>query len=91
VYKLYRDLDSHIMKKPLSAEDVTEFVTATSETDIFIAKELSKDVALFTSDWENLSTALKEYRFINEWATAVGVAIFTMLPPIVILINNSLL
>jgi hypothetical protein len=41
VYKLYRDLDSHIMKGPLCAEDVTEFVTATSETDIFIAKELS--------------------------------------------------
>jgi hypothetical protein len=90
VYKLYRDLDSHILKGPLSAEDIIEFVEATSETDVFIANKLSKDVALFTSEREKIMKALKEYRFINGWVTAVGVAIFTMLPPLVSFSKNFL-
>ena len=77
VYSLYVDLDHKILTTPLSEDEMICFVEATSETDIFIAKKLTKDVALYITRKEKLLQFLREYRFVNGWITAAGVGLMT--------------
>ena len=79
VYSQYVELDRRILNSLLTEDEMISFVAASSEMDDFIAENLSKDIALYTSRKEKLFDFFHDYRYVSGWVTASGIGIFTAL------------
>ena len=79
MYSQYVELDRRILNSLLTEDEMISFVAASSEMDDFIAKNLSKDVALYTTRKEKLLKCLQDYQYVSEWVTVGGVMIFAAL------------
>jgi hypothetical protein len=77
VFRQYVELDEKILRGQLNEDEMFNFIEATAETDIFIVKKLSSDVGLFMTKKEKVLKFLEQYRFVNGWITAGGVAVLT--------------
>lgn len=78
VFKKYQDLDYRIHHQKLNEDEKLRFIESTAETDIFLAKKLGSDAQKFMSQKESILKFMQDYRFVNGWITASGIALFTL-------------
>jgi hypothetical protein len=87
-YKKYVEInecmDSLSKFKNKGEEFSSVFLVGTSETDIFLEKKISKDIAKLVSKHEKDMKILNDYKFLYGWITAGGIAIMSTVTPLII-------
>jgi hypothetical protein len=87
-YKKYVEInecmDSLSKFKNKGEEFSSVFLVGTSETDIFLEKKISKDIAKLVSKHEKDMKILNDYKFfLYGWITAGGIAIMSTVTPLI--------
>ena len=78
IFEKYMNLDYRIHHQKLDEVEKLTFIESTAETDIFLAKKLGGDAQKFMSKKESILRFMQDYRFVNGWVTAGGIALFTL-------------
>lgn len=87
IFKKYKELDYRIHHQELNKDEKLRFIECTAETDIFLAKKLGGDAQKFMSKKESILKFMQDYRFVNGWITAGGIALFTLTSSFVGMMN----
>jgi hypothetical protein len=89
VYQQFEIVNTWMNDKPYrqwTADEGDYFFQGTSETDIFLHKQLAKDIKRFNSVKDNMLNFLKQYKAISSWVIAAGVGAFTLFHPLLSLV-----